>query len=224
MNKRTDKDKEKVLVTPNAPSIHYGTSDYFNMQVGGNKAWQSEVIKPASFIERWLCEQDKTTVQLIPYILLFNKKGQLFKYQRKGGGEGRLEGKWSIGVGGHINEEDCRYASHKGKEIGWDTVIEGAVREINEEMVLSREYVKKNLYFLGTIYTPDEPSDKNVPGPSVGEVHLGLVYTMQVPNGTRVREENHLINPTFEDKPETEYKYEYWSTMILDKLHMIKEG
>src|SRR3989475_9890731 len=51
-------------------------------------------------------EQDKRYKQLIPYVLLiFNDR--ILRYRRgRGGGEARLHGLYSVGIGGHISDED----------------------------------------------------------------------------------------------------------------------
>ena len=44
--------------------------------------------------------------QLISYCLLENEKGEILVYERlSGGGEERLHGQSSIGVGGHMNDD-----------------------------------------------------------------------------------------------------------------------
>ena len=50
-------------------------------------------------------EEDPTFKQLISYCLLENEKGEILVYERlSGGGEERLHGQSSIGVGGHMND------------------------------------------------------------------------------------------------------------------------
>ena len=49
-------------------------------------------------------EQDPTYKQLISYVIVKNAKGETLVYQRlTGGGENRLHGLASVGVGGHMN-------------------------------------------------------------------------------------------------------------------------
>src|ERR1035437_2104444 len=59
-----------------------------------------------NYLNRSAAEQDKHYKQLIPYVLLVcNDK--ILRYRRgKGGGETRLHGFYSVGIGGHISEED----------------------------------------------------------------------------------------------------------------------
>src|SRR6185437_9107757 len=51
-------------------------------------------------------ELDRRYKQLIPYVLIICN-GKILRYRRgKGGSEKRLHGFYSVGVGGHISEED----------------------------------------------------------------------------------------------------------------------
>ena len=59
---------------------------------------------------RWMlresAEQDPTFKQIIPYVLLVHDR-QVFSYTRgKGAGEQRLVAHRSVGIGGHICQED----------------------------------------------------------------------------------------------------------------------
>lgn len=115
-------------------------------------------------------ETDERYKQIIPYIIV--KCGQkYFVYNReRGGGEQRLNGKLSIGIGGHVNDEHL-------------TEITNVCTEIFEE--LGRRtyevYFRDNLceyssqQFLNTckgfIYDNTTP---------VGRVHLGLLFELYV--------------------------------------------
>ena len=58
------------------------------------------------YLNRSAAEQDKRYKQLIPYVLLICN-GRILRYRRgRGGQETRLHGLFSVGVGGHISEED----------------------------------------------------------------------------------------------------------------------
>ncbi|SUM33491.1 NUDIX hydrolase [Staphylococcus gallinarum] len=50
-------------------------------------------------------EEDPTYKQLISYCILENERDEILVYERlSGGGEARLHGQSSIGVGGHMND------------------------------------------------------------------------------------------------------------------------
>src|ERR1043166_6958302 len=62
--------------------------------------------KNLTYKYRSQAENDLHYKQLIPYVLIVCGD-RLLRYQRgKGGQETRLRGLWSVGIGGHISEED----------------------------------------------------------------------------------------------------------------------
>src|SRR5204862_3127251 len=89
-------------------------------------------------------EQDKRFKQLIPYVLIICR-GRILRYRRgRGGQETRLHGLYSVGIGGHISEEDHGLFStclgyHEGmrrglmEEIAIDEGKEAAVAVINDD-------------------------------------------------------------------------------------------
>src|SRR6266516_3983358 len=82
------------------------------------------------YLNRTEAEQDKRYKQLIPYVLLICN-GKILRYRRgRGGQETRLHGMYSVGIGGHIADEDHGLFS---KDRGyWD----GMWREIMEEVAM----------------------------------------------------------------------------------------
>lgn len=210
---------EQVLVTVNNPDIHFSKSNYFKFNLKQDVLWQNHIIQNSSFVDRWLAEQDSSILQLIPYIVMFSEDGLVFHYQRKGGGEQRLEGQWSIGLGGHINDVDIA----KDEKINWDIVLRGAARELQEETTIEYDYALKNLLFLGSVYTPHDNKKNDTAMPSVGEVHLGIVYSIRVPIETKSKEEESLINGGFISLEDSDKDYEEWSKLIIDELSKIEK-
>src|SRR5213592_3620754 len=83
------------------------------------------------YLNRSDAEQDKRYKQLIPYVLIICN-GKVLRYRRgKGGQEARLHGLFSVGVGGHISEEDHGLFS---KALGYQ---DGMRRELMEEVDIS---------------------------------------------------------------------------------------
>jgi predicted NUDIX family phosphoesterase len=217
-----EKEYESVLVTPNKQGIHYATGDYFHLQLDGSRGWEDEVMREATFVERWLAEEDPSVLQLIPYVMLISQDKKIFSYARKGGGEKGLEGKRSVGVGGHINTLDKVLDSQEN--VSWETVQEAAAREVSEEVYIDKEYVKNNLRQIGTIYTPSDNGNKlRLTGPKVGEVHLGIVYTLKVADVVNIKEDC-LIKPKYIGTPKNVSAYERWSQVILSRLSEIKQN
>lgn len=114
----------------------------------------------ATFLPRSECERDPRWKQIVPYITL-HCGGSTFRYERPAaGGEPRLDGRWSIGIGGHLNPDDFRNES-----IDRQGVEAGAWRELNEEVTLHSPPRSFNL--MGVV---------NYDGDEVGLHHLGLHY------------------------------------------------
>lgn len=76
--------------------------------------------------------------QILGYFQVIDDQGRILAYQRKGKEEGLL-GKWSIGVGGHISQEDL--CEHYSEELDnypsiQELIWRGAERELLEELNL----------------------------------------------------------------------------------------
>lgn len=114
-------------------------------------------------------EEDDTYKQLIPYIVVVNSSDQILAHNRgKGGGEEKLRNKWSIGFGGHINDQDADWMA-------------GIKRELREELDVKQPIsIEKQFggeidwaYFSGPIgFINDDSND-------VGRKHLGVVYVLR---------------------------------------------
>ncbi len=119
------------------------------------------------FIPRSQAEQDLNYRQIIPYAVLRNK-GRYFMTQRlPKQGEARLHGKFSIGMGGHINRREAQAE---------DPIQAGLRRELWEEVGLQEVPPQSCTGILN-----DSSAD-------VGKYHLGLVFPLSVPDGIRVME------------------------------------
>lgn len=149
-------------------------------------------------------EEDPTFKQLISYCILENENDELLVYERlSGGGEARLHGQSSIGVGGHMNDV-------KGAESINEVLRVNAQRELEEEVGLS-ESKSQNLAYIGFIN-----DDTN----EVGEVHLGVVFKIHVnSNDVEAMETDTLrIKWVDQSKIEDYDEFETWSALILQAI------
>ena len=109
------------------------------------------------FMPRGLAEDDTTYKQIIPY-LVFRHNDLYFLMQRKGSSsEQRLANKYSLGIGGHLREEDM-----KGS-----TIIEWAQREFDEEICYNGSVTITPLGILNSESSP------------VDQVHIGFVLLLE---------------------------------------------
>jgi predicted NUDIX family phosphoesterase len=137
-----------------ALGVANGVSRVANQYNAGASEKLSEMLLYTMHRPRSECETDETVVQIIPYIVVTYGDFVLC-YQRENGGEKRLDGKWSLGFGGHINDGDSSY-------------LDGLRREGHEELLgFSHGSLTEPLGFIWDNSNP------------VGRVHLGVLHAYQ---------------------------------------------
>lgn len=142
--------------------------------------------------------------QLISYCVLENEEGEILVYKRlTGGGEERLHGLSSIGVGGHMNQ----LAGDDIERI----LIENARRELEEEVGLT-DIPDSDLELIGLI---------NDDGHEVGRVHIGLVFKICVNRADVRAVETDTLSIQWVDKNRLMDvpAYETWSRLIIEAMY-----
>jgi predicted NUDIX family phosphoesterase len=127
----------------------------------GGEVW----VAPRPYLET-----DPTFVQPIPYIVMRNRD-KVLAYSRGGaGGEGRLHGKVSVGLGGHVDAADAQI-DENGVILLYETLSEALRREVQEEigLVLNDDQLGEVTNFTHIIQTCRTPVDS---------VHIGFVATL----------------------------------------------
>jgi predicted NUDIX family phosphoesterase len=154
------------------------------------------------YLNRSDAEQDKRYKQLIPYVLILCND-RILRYRRgKGGQETRLHGLYSVGIGGHISEEDHGLFS---KALGYR---EGMRRELMEEVAIE----EMNEAAVGLI---------NDDSTEVGYVHFGVVHVMHVADEAIVGRRSGIVAPEFipiAEAMKEPASYESWSRFCLEQL------
>ncbi len=126
------------------------------------------VAHEREYLPRAFAEEHPEYKQIIPYVTIC-RGTQVFSTTRLNkGGEDRLHGLVSLGVGGHINPGDD------------DSLMNGLRREIDEEVAMTDF---GDLTLRGVIN-----DDSN----EVGSVHLGFFYTLTTTGEVIVRETEKL--------------------------------
>ena len=150
-------------------------------------------------------EQDRRYKQLIPYVLLICKD-KILRYRRgKGGQETRLHGLYSVGIGGHISEEDHGlFSSNRGYQ-------EGMRRELMEEVAIDAAH---------------EPAVAviNDDSTEVGYVHFGVVHVVRVPDESVAGRRSGIVGPEFipiAEAVKDASGYESWSRFCLEHLEVL---
>src|SRR5437763_635534 len=116
---------ERVLVIP---TERFRAAGYFHGFRRADDLFRAAILDPAAFRfrPRTEVETDPGFKQLIPYVVL-RCGPDLFHYRRgAGGAEARLRALRSVGIGGHISEEDAAG--------GDDPYRTGMLRELAEEV------------------------------------------------------------------------------------------
>lgn len=162
-----------------------------------------EIIqKHKEFLPRSVMEQDPTYKQIIPY-LVFSHQNRYFIMQRTAQAtEQRLKNKFSLGIGGHIRQEDI----NNGSLVDW------ARREFHEEVEYSGSLTIEPLGILN-----DDSND-------VGKVHIGFVFLLHGDSDNIcVKSElksGHLI--TLQEGNAYREHMESWSQLVFDALLLKK--
>ncbi len=137
-------------------------NDYFEGFRHRDEAdYEKRIIENFQYMEREEAEKNEEYKQPIAYAVIIDPVSKkIFAYQRSSEhyDEKRLHGKWSCGVGGHIEKIDIKNGN---------PIIESMIRELKEEIEI-RGNIKPQL--LG--YINDESSNVN-------KVHFGLLFVIE---------------------------------------------
>lgn len=156
------------------------------------------------FTPRAAAETNPALKQIIPYVLLVNE-GRVFHYVRgKKSGEQRLVAKGSLGIGGHMNDQD--ESLFEWDRAAYDAAVQ---REVAEEVHIEGAYTN---HIVGLIN-----DDSN----EVGKVHLGVVHIFQLTEGNARKREAVITEAGFLSVEELKARrdaLETWSQFCLDGL------
>ena len=202
----TSPEVEQILVVPTSVFYEIGHVQGFSAEV---EKYLSQLLRPEniSFRPRPEMEEDTSFKQLIPYVIFrhTDPEGNLsvFQYSRgKGSGEKRLHEKKSVGIGGHISQEDAN-------GVDGDPYHEGMKRELAEEVRINTPHT----FSLVGLINDDETE--------VGKVHLGIVHICDVEIPQVVPNEVEIEGNGFvpvEDILVDLSGYETWSAICLEAL------
>jgi predicted NUDIX family phosphoesterase len=151
-----------------------GGCDFSGIRPADNVALEllrEAVREHGRYLPRPAAEVDPTHKQLIPYVVVTQGPSLFLMERSAAGGDARLHGKASIGVGGHLNPVDR----------GEDPLLGGLRREWSEELSADFEPGFRLVGFLNDDSNP------------VGSVHLGVVFTVEADgHAVSVREHEKL--------------------------------
>lgn len=150
-------------------------------------------------------EEKPSFRQIIPYVVL-RVGNRVVRYTRtSAGGEGRLHGRMSIGLGGHIDLPDV-ISTESCVDLA-ATLESAAQRELDEELgdvdCVAKEWV-------GVLVDNETP---------VGRVHIGVVgvWTLRTaPGSTSEDAVGEVSLCSFDDLYGSKHRLETWSALLLD--------
>jgi predicted NUDIX family phosphoesterase len=163
----------------------------------------AELLNPRNyrFVPRHKAENDESMKQLIPYFLICHED-KIWCYVRgKKSGEERLVAKASMGIGGHINNEDLNLFG--------DVYSTASIRELEEEVKIEGAYRQKVVALLNDDETP------------VGRVHLGVIHVLRTESPNVVKREGVITESGFRTLDELRgmrERMETWSRICLDSI------
>jgi len=193
---------EKVLVVSAEDVRALGLPRGYSLDPGGAAAERLLASPSATYKARREVEDDPAWRQLIPYVVV-RSGAEAFSYARGGSGaEGRLHGRRSLGVGGHVRDPG-------GGASPAEALGESAARELLEELEFRGDL---RVAAAGLI---DDDSDP------VGAVHLGVVLALELPSPEARAREDALADARFvpiAGLAADADAYESWSRLLIAAL------
>jgi predicted NUDIX family phosphoesterase len=156
------------------------------------------------FFPRGAMEEDPFYKQIIPYII-FEYQDRYFLMKRKADAtEKRLASHYTLGIGGHIRQEDMKH----------DSIISWAEREFHEEVNYNDSYVVDVIGLINDDFIP------------VGQFHvgLGIIFRGSSENISIKSELQEGALIPLEECMHFHKNMETWSQLVLDYLLDYKYG
>jgi len=204
---RLNKEDQQIMVVDRATLFANG---YFQGFSPADVIDYEEIINDNYFYDkRWRVETRSELKQPIAYCVIVNKvTHEVFAYQRSSKeahyDEKRLRGKWSWGIGGHIDKTD---------DTETDPIRASMLREIAEEIQIPHFDPP---IILG--YINDDTTE-------VGQVHFGLLFLLMtsakkvVPNDPEIAFGGFMTIPQLEEIcASEETSVESWSEIAMTPL------
>jgi predicted NUDIX family phosphoesterase len=191
---------ERVLVLPRSEVP--GGCEFRGLRAaddGDLAELRAAVAAHGRYLDRSVAERSPGVKQLIPYVVVRDGASVFLMHRTDAGGDSRLHGRASIGVGGHLNPVDA----------GEDALMAGLRREWAEEMEADWDPAFELIGLLNDDTNP------------VGAVHLGVVFAVHAARRTvAVRERNKLSGAfaSSADVADAWDRLETWSQLVAEAL------
>jgi len=200
---------ENVLVFPRPLFEQLGVFQGFSAEV--NRYLPAILEKKHnSFMARAQAETNPAFKQIIPYVIITDGKSILHYVRGKKAGEQRLVAKGSIGIGGHVNNEDETLFGLDS--FGLEAFQDAVKREVCEELSIQGVFDARPVGLIN-----DDSTE-------VGRVHFGVVHVLFRPPAQVKKNEQVITQVEFVPIEELKAKREQmetWSQICLDNLEAI---
>ena len=199
MSQRID---ERVLVVPSAELDRLGRFQGFSAEA---ERYITALLVPEliQYRPRSQVEDDPSFKQIIPYVV-FRSGDAVFCYTRgKSQGEARLHRLRSLGVGGHVSEQDTQ----GGKSL--DAYESAMRRELEEEVEVASPGRIRRVGLINDDSTP------------VGQVHLGVVHLFELERPHVAAREEGLAEAGFLPLAHVltiQHEFETWSQICIASI------
>ncbi len=194
---------ENILVIKRRQFDELGSFQGLNFE---SEKYVSQILSRGNnfFLSRAQAESNPAYKQIIPYAIVAFENTVLHYVRGKKAGEQRLVAKGSIGIGGHMNEDDETFFA-----LDEAAYRAGVEREVNEEIKIGTQFEDRIVALLN-----DDTTD-------VGRVHLGIVHVFKLTEPKVEKREAMITNLAFLTKAELMARresLESWSQICVDSL------
>lgn len=184
---------------------------------GVNKEFQSyfdEILRTDNpiFIPRVQAEGNPNYKQVVSYALITYKK-KLLRFTRHEYKRNRnldlIDGKYSLGFGGHVQAEDLNLFTVDYKDSGYTASL---FRELREEIGIQKQDIKE-IRTIGVLNDDSTPK---------GKCHFAFLHLVELANPNFEDIEKWVIKPelvSFEQIVQEFENYEYWSKLCLQHYY-----
>lgn len=196
----TPKADEKILVVARKWLFPTTTFNGF-LACNDFESYQLLINQHQEFRWRSEVENDPSYKQIIPYLVFEYNKTFFLMRRRTTASEQRLKDKYSLGIGGHLRQED----------LSSNNLFDWAQREFFEE-----------INYEGSVH-PIPLGLINDESNSVGQVHIGFVFLLQgTSNNIAIKDEHKEGRLVTLDECLALYEnLESWSKFVYDHLKKI---
>jgi predicted NUDIX family phosphoesterase len=199
---------ENVLVFPRSLFEQLGVFQGFSSEVD---RYLPAILDPKNknndFLSRAEAETNPDFKQIIPYVVITDGKSILHYVRGKKSGEQRLVAKGSIGIGGHINDQD-----HSLFAVGMQAFQDAVRREVCEELAIQGDFNPRPVGLIN-----DDSTE-------VGRVHFGVVHVLFC-TPEQVKKNEQIITLVefvpIEGLKAKREQMETWSQLCLDNLNVL---